>query len=403
VRDITERKRLEQQLQQRVNELAEADRRKNEFIATLAHELRNPLAPIRNALQIMRLTGSKQESTKDLHEIIDRQVNHMVRLVDDLLEVSRISSGKIELRTEPVDISKVLESALETSRPLMESNGHELTLSLPPQPLTVIADPVRLSQVVANLLNNAAKYTEPRGRIWLAASQQNGEISISVRDSGMGISPTMLPQIFQMFAQADKDHKRAQGGLGIGLALAKRLIEMQGGRIEVHSDGEGRGSEFVIYLPVDERQSVVSAGATLDHLDNSGSVCMRVLVVDDNRDAAVSLAMLLRALGNEVHTANDGLTALQAIRSFQPSLVLLDLGMPGMSGYEVAERARAMPEGKETALVALTGWGQVDDRQRTKDAGFDQHLVKPVELPTLKALLSQVQDQKTATSAGNNL
>lgn len=260
----------------------------------------------------------------------------------------------------------------------------------------MVADPVRLSQVVANLFNNAAKYTEPGGQIWLSASRQNGDVSISVRDTGVGISAAMLPQVFRMFAQADKDHKRAQGGLGIGLALAKSLIEMQGGRIEAHSEGEGRGSEFVIRLPLDERQLAIADGTTPVGSEDQVSTSCRVLVVDDNVDAAASLAMLLGALGHEVQTANDGSAALEAIRSFKPAVVFLDLGMPGMSGHEVAKRARAMPAGKETVLVALTGWGQAEDRRRTREAGFNHHLIKPAELQTLKALLAEIRGQSKA-------
>jgi PAS domain S-box-containing protein len=402
VRDITERKLLEAQLQQRIDELAESDQRKNEFIATLAHELRNPLAPIRNSLQILSMTPAVDGSTRNLHEIMERQVNHMVRLVDDLLEVSRITSGKIELRTQQVEIASVIHSAVETSKPLIEANGHRLMLTVPPDALTVMADPVRLSQVVANLLNNAAKYTEPGGSIWLCASRQHGDVSISVRDTGVGISPALLPQIFQMFAQADKDHKRAQGGLGIGLALAKRLIEMHGGRLEVHSDGRGRGSEFVIRLPLVEPRTPIAERATPVDFNGQPAPSSRVLVVDDNVDAAASLAMLLTALGHEVRAANDGASALEAIRSFNPSVVLLDLGMPGMSGYEVARRARTMLTGKPTVLIALTGWGQEDDRRRTREAGFDHHLVKPVEIKTLKALLSEVEFENLANGTGDS-
>ena len=400
VRDITERKQLEDQLRQRLEELSGIDRRKNEFLATLAHELRNPLAPIRNALQILRITATENQDARRLQEIMERQVAHMVRLVDDLLEVSRITSGKIELRTEPVEISAVLTSALETSKPLIEANGHRFDMTVPSEPLTVVADPVRLSQVVSNLLNNAAKYTEPGGQIWLAATRHNGVASISVRDTGVGISPAMLPQIFRMFAQADKDHKRAQGGLGIGLALAKSLIEMHGGRIEVHSEGEGRGSEFTVHLPLAQRK-LSAADLPATSSAERPAAGRRVLVVDDNQDAAISLGMLLNMLGHDVQTANDGVAALESIASFHPAVVFLDIGMPGMSGYEVAQRARALPAGQECVLVALTGWGQEDDRRRSKEAGFDHHLVKPVELNALHALLSEVQARQTENAAAD--
>ena len=395
--EVTQRKLLEDQLRQRVEELAEADCRKNEFLATLAHELRNPLAPIRNSLQLLRMTGTEDLGTTRIQEIMERQVNQMVRLVDDLLEVARITSGKIELRMESVEIASVLRCALETSKPLIDAGAHRLVVAIPPEPLTVEADPVRLSQVVANLLNNAAKYTEPGGDIGLAAARENGEVIVSVRDTGVGISATMMPQVFRMFAQADKDHKQAQGGLGIGLALAKSLVEMHGGRIEARSAGEGRGSEFIIRLPLAERQHLsVENDAASDRLENRISTRGRMLVVDDNQDAADSLAELLRRLGNEVITANNGPAALEAIQSFSPSVVLLDLGMPGMSGYEVAQRARGLVGGRECILVAVTGWGQEDDRRRTKEAGFNHHLVKPVEIGVLQELVAEIQDKKVA-------
>jgi CheY-like chemotaxis protein len=270
-------------------------------------------------------------------------------------------------------------------------------VSLPTEPLSVEANPVRLSQVVANLLNNAAKHTEPGGEIWLAAVREIGHVSISVRDTGVGISAAMLPQLFQMFAQADKDHKRSQGGLGIGLALAKSLVEMHGGEIEVHSGGEGCGSEFVVRLPLSEQQLPVVEAPVSEPIESNGSTHSRVLVVDDNRDAAASLAVLLKMLGNEVTTADNGPAALEAIESFRPSVVLLDLGMPGMSGFEVAERARHAC--RQSVLVALTGWGQEDDRRRTKEAGFQHHLVKPVEITALQKLLREIQAPKTGGRA----
>ena len=389
--DITERKQLEDQLQQQVKELAEADQRKNEFLATLAHELRNPLAPICNSLQLLRMTRVEDLSSSGLQEIMERQVDHMVRLVDDLMEMSRINNGKIDLRPERIEIAGVLRSAVETSKPLIEANRHQLMMNVPPEPLTVVGDAVRLSQVVANLLNNAAKYTEPGGRIWLAASRENGHVSVSVRDTGVGISCDLMPGLFQMFSQAEKDHKRAQGGLGIGLALAKSLVELHGGRIEAHSEGDGCGSEFVMRLPLADGQWPVVDGSAVDCCENHLMAGSRVLVVDDNQDAARTLAMLLRALGNDVRTADNGPAALETIQSFKPTVVLLDLGMPGMSGYEVAVRARATPAGRECVLVALTGWGQEADRRRSREAGFDYHLLKPVEIEELKVLLSENQ------------
>jgi PAS domain S-box-containing protein len=386
-RDITERKLAEEALKN-------ADQRKNEFLATLAHELRNPLAPIRNSLCILRMAGDEEPATRRVHEMMERQVNHLVRLVDDLLEMSRITSGKIDLRKEPVEIATVIRSAVETSTPLIDAGGHQIATSLPLEPLTVEADPVRLSQVIANLLNNAAKYTEPGGQIWLTVSRDGHEVVVLVRDTGIGISSAILPQVFQMFIQADRDHKRSQGGLGIGLALAKRLIEMHGGRIEAKSAGEGLGSEFMIRLPLAQKQLPVLDGAASARQDERRSPCSRILIVDDNQDAASSLGVLLSMLGNDVQTAHDGVSALEAMDSFHPSVVLLDLGMPGMSGYEVARRARELPQCQNTILIALTGCGQEEDRRRTREAGIDHHLVKPVDVNALELLLAEVQGRK---------
>ena len=330
-RDITERKRSEEALR-------EADRRKNEFLATLAHELRNPLAPIRNSLNILRISGSDAAAAERVQEMMERQVNHMVRLVDDLLEVSRITTGKIDLRLEPLEIASIIRSAIETSRPLIDAHRHHLVTTLPPEPLTVEGDPVRLSQIVANILNNAAKYTEPNGDIFINVSPEDGHVLISVRDTGIGISATMLPHVFEMFAQADRDKKRSQDGLGIGLALVKRLVEMHGGTVEAKSAGEGYGSEFTVRLPLAEDQLPATREVDAAQHKESASSQQRILVVDDNLDAAASLAMLLRVLGNDVQTANDGMSALEILESYRPSVVLLDLGMPGMSGFEVATR-----------------------------------------------------------------
>ena len=402
--DITERKQLEEELRVRIEELAVRDQRKTEFLATLAHELRNPLAPICSSLQILRIEMPADSEFRRSLEIMERQVNHMVQLVDDLLEVSRITSGKIDLRCEPIDLAAVIESAIETSKPLIEASRHRFTLAMPAEPLTVMADALRLSQVVANLLNNAAKYTEAGGTISLSVSRIDGNAEISVKDTGVGISPDMLHDVFRMFSQAGRDHKRAQGGLGIGLALAKNLAEKQGGRIEARSEGEGRGSEFIVRLPLAAPRTLPSAKEPMPALPPAGvSAGRRVLVVDDNCDAASSLAALLRVMGSEVRTANDGLTAIEAVESFRPSLVLLDLGMPDMTGYEVAEHIQNTSAGKECILVALTGWGQAEDRQRTKEAGFKRHLVKPIEFATLKTLVAEFQAEvsRDAESCAN--
>jgi PAS domain S-box-containing protein len=378
--DITERKRAERAL-------LEADRQKTEFLATLAHELRNPLAPIRNSLNILSLTPHDDPATARVYEMMDRQVNHMARLVDDLLEISRITSGKIELRIEPVEIASVIRSAVETSRPLIDAGRHQLATILSPGPITVDGDLVRLAQIVANLLNNAAKYTEPGGQIWLTALRLEGEVVISVRDTGIGISPKLLPHVLEIFKQADRDAKRPQDGLGLGLAIVKRLIEMHGGSVAVKSEGEGRGSEFILRLPLSKRQLPDHTAAPVADRNQRFTSRQRILVVDDNRDAALSLTMLLKILGSDVETALDGQAALRVADTFRPTVVLMDLGMPGMSGYDVAKCMRALPQFENVTLIALTGWGQEQDRLRTREAGFDHHLVKPVNLDELQVIL----------------
>jgi signal transduction histidine kinase len=343
VQDTTERKRAEESLQ-------EADRRKDEFLATLAHELRNPLAPICNSLHILRLAGGDAASQEDVVEMMERQVRHMVRLVDDLLEVSRITRGKIELRKEPIELAAVVRSAVEASKPLMEAAGHQLAITLPREPILLNADPVRVAQVFANLLNNAAKYTDPGGQIRLTAKVQAGQtpqsgVTISVSDTGIGISPAMLPRVFDMFAQSDSSHHRAKGGLGIGLTLVKELVHLHGGSVEAHSEGAGMGSEFVVHLPLAEKSpseaADVPAHSTLPHSHYSQ---LSILVVDDNRDAADSLGMILKRLGLNVRVVYDGLAALEALATYRPSVVLLDIGMPGMDGYEVIRQARLQPK-----------------------------------------------------------
>jgi signal transduction histidine kinase/ActR/RegA family two-component response regulator len=381
--DITARKRAEDLLR-------EADRRKDEFLAILAHELRNPLAPIRNSLHILRLTSPRDPTAERVGEMMERQVNHMVRLVDDLMEVSRITRGKIELRKEPLDLEAVVRSAVETSRPAIEAAGHELTLSLPPERLTLDGDPVRLTQVIANLLNNAAKYTDAGGHIWLDLRRQGAQVAISVRDTGVGIPQDMLPRVFELFTQIERDANRAQGGLGIGLTLVKRLVEMHDGTIEAHSQGKGQGSEFVVRLPLAPTERPARGaenGVSLSPVLGS----QRVLVVDDNRDAAESLAMLLKLLGADVHVVFNGPDALEAVETYKPAVVLLDIGMRGMDGYEVARRIRRRPESRDVILIALTGWGQEEDRQRSRAAGFDSHLIKPADLGALQTLLTSLE------------
>jgi CheY-like chemotaxis protein len=318
---------------------------------------------------------------------MERQVNHLVRLVDDLLEMSRISRGTFELRKERVALGSIVQNAIETSDPLIQSAGHKLTLSMPEEPLWVDGDPVRLAQILANVLNNAAKYTEAGGDIEISASREGSAAKISVRDNGAGISPDALPRLFEMFSRGDRGSGRDQGGLGIGLALARRLVEMHGGSITAHSDGPGHGSEFIVQLPLSAHQS------GLDGPGETGAPSIprkRILVVDDNRDAAESLGMLLEFLGADVKVALDGPGALATFEQYDPAVVLLDIGMPGMDGYEVARRIRADFPDRGTAIVALTGWGQEEDRRRARAAGFDHHLIKPADVGALQALLGSL-------------
>jgi CheY-like chemotaxis protein len=322
--------------------------------------------------------------------MVERQVSHLVRLVDDLLDVSRVMRGKIDLRKERVELAMVVARAVETVRTVLDAQGHELTVSLPDESLPLDADPVRLAQVVSNLLTNAAKYTEAKGRISLSAQRQGEEAVLCVRDTGIGIAPDMLPKVFELFVQADHAATRSQGGLGIGLTLVKNLVEMHQGRVEAHSPGLGRGSEFVVRLPLAaQKEEEASAREPGEQPQQpASSLGHRLLVVDDNKDSADSFGMLLRLQGHEVRVAHDGPTALELVKGFRPEMVFLDLGMPGMDGYEVARRLRQQPGLENVWLTALTGWGQQEDRRRTAAAGFDQHLVKPVEPKALDELLA---------------
>jgi signal transduction histidine kinase len=402
-RDITERRRaeialadarsrLEDELRIRVNELAEADRRKDEFLATLAHELRNPLAPLRNSLEILKMPRVDAAMIQQTRAMMERQVHHLVRLVDDLLDVSRVMRGKIELRREPMELAAVVARAVETVQPLVEMQGHRLDLSLPNESLLVDADPVRLSQVIGNLLTNSVKYTEAGGHIWIVATRDRDEVVLQVRDTGIGIAPDMLPHVFELFVQADHTSTKAQGGLGVGLTLAKNLTQMHGGSIEAHSAGLGKGCEFIVRLPLMLQQG----NECMDRADDerpyeAPASGHRLLVVDDNQDAARSLAMLLRLRGHEVRIAHDGASALAIATSYHPKVVFMDIGMPGMDGYEVARRLREHQGLKSVVLAALTGWGQQEDRRRTAEAGFDYHLVKPADAKTLEDLLDALE------------
>ena len=383
IADITQRKAIEATLR-------DADVRKDEFLATLAHELRNPLAPIRNAVQIMQLTrdDAKHENAR---KIIERQLRQMVHLVDDLLDVSRISQGKVELRLEQADVSDVVMTAIETSRPLIDAGRHDLTLKLaPPRALLVDADITRLSQIIANLLNNAAKYTPEGGHIQVSAQREGAQAVISVVDSGIGISREMLPRVFDMFAQVDRSMERAQGGLGIGLALVKRLVEMHGGSVTAASDGPDLGCRFEVRLPLIRDTARRIEPAAHHELAAEPTNGRRMLVVDDNVDAAESLSQVLQMLGFHTVTAHDGAEALEIVRSWRPSLVLMDIGMPKMNGLEAAREMRKLPGGERLTLIALSGWGQHEDRRRSGDAGFDHHFVKPVDVEALVELIRQL-------------
>ena len=372
-----------------LREREQADRRKDEFLATLAHELRNPLAPIRNWVNVLRLSGAGAgEKSGQIWDMMDRQVSHMVRLVDDLMELSRITRGRIELRMEVVELAPVIAAALEASRPLVDSARHTLTLNMPDESIVVRADAVRLTQVVSNLLNNAVKYTDEGGSIALTVARDGHHASIAVKDSGIGIPRAALPRVFDMFVQGDGSDHRAQTGLGIGLTIARSLVEMHGGMLEAYSRGPGKGSEFVVRLPL---AGVIAApvDATVLPLRRVRGMT-RVLVVDDNHDAADSLGALLQMMGADVRVAHNGRSAIELYDAFHPVAVFLDLGMPDMDGYEVAHQIRSRPEAHDTVLIALTGWGQERDRRRTAEAGFNRHLAKPADLETLQSVLSSL-------------
>ena len=385
-RDLTDRRRIDQ--------LQEADRLKNEFLALLAHELRNPLAPIRSAVHIL---GSREAADDELaraREIAERQVQHMSRLLDDLLDVARVSQGKLELRREVIDVSRIVRRAVEAEQPFIQERGLELTVDAPAVGLGVDADPTRLQQVLTNLLNNAAKYTESGGHIWLTAAAEGDRVVLRVRDSGIGIDPPLIPRLFELFVQGERRMERSAGGVGVGLALVKKLVEMHGGSVHVFSAGLGRGSEFVVRLPLVDIAPRATAPHTTRESRPAGKRSLRILVVDDNVDAADGLKMLLELSQEQVRVAYDGESALKIARDFRPQVVLLDVGMPRMDGYEIARRLKAAPETRETVLVAVTGWGQPEDRKRSREAGFDHHLVKPVEPSTLERLLDSFKARR---------
>jgi len=389
VRDITERKEMENKLRRLVAELSDSDRRKDEFLAILAHELRNPLAPIRNGLQLLRVSGDQAANVKDVCSMMERQMSQLVRLIDDLMDVSRITRGKLELRMEQVPVSTVVDSAVEASRPLIEEMGQELTVISPTQPIIVNADPTRLAQALMNLLNNAAKYSERGSHIWLSTERQGDDVVISVKDSGIGIDADQLPRIFEMFRQVHSSLGKSQGGLGIGLTLVKRLIELHGGSIEARSDGPGKGAEFDVRLPmaIDALSPTVVGEGAKRPLKSS----FRILVVDDYKDSADTLAKMLRIMGNESRTAYDGQEGIDLAEDFRPEVILLDIGLPKLNGYEVCHQIRELPWGKSIVMIAVTGWGQEEDRRRSQEAGFDHHMVKPVDPEHLMKMLAGLQ------------
>lgn len=391
-----ERVRLITELSRRAKDLAEADRRKDEFLAMLAHELRNPLAPMLNAVHMMRLGGESTDAVqRRAVAAMDRQVRHMIRLVDDLLDVSRIELGKVELRKETVTLESVVEHAVQTSRPLIEDRHHKLSILLPPEPVLVVADPTRLAQVIANLLNNAAKYTDPGGSIWLTCKPSGADLTIRVRDNGMGLSSEMLSRVFELFVQSERGADRAQGGLGIGLTLVRSLVEMHGGSVTAYSEGIGRGCEFVVDLPIvtaleEDKADALDAPRPSRAGGQRSSTRLRVVVVEDNEDIRDTLKDLLEMCGHEVEAAEDGTSGVELTLSVQPDVALVDIGLPGLDGYEVARRLRAQMAGPQrTRLIALTGYGQPDDRRRALEAGFDDHLVKPVDFDDLTRLLGE--------------
>jgi signal transduction histidine kinase len=376
---------LEAALRGKIDELAEVDRRKDEFLAMLGHELRNPLAPVTTALQIMRIHEGEPNRVARSREIVERQIEHMTRLIDDLLDVSRITRGKIELREQPLLLSAVIERAIESARPLIDERGHRVALDLPTEPVTFLADPARLGQVFANLLNNAAKYTDVGGRIWLRARVEGNELVVGVKDDGPGLTKELRAHAFELFMQGPQTRARARGGLGIGLTLVRRLVELHGGTVEALSEGPGKGTEFVVRLPL--RLPTISDGAPATAAVAGASPRRRILVVDDNVDAAEALGELLRDFGHEVATAHDGTRALDQARLHRPDIVLLDISMPEMDGYEVAKRIRGELGLGDALLVALTGYGEDRHRRLAREAGFDQHVTKPVDASKLEELL----------------
>ncbi len=397
LRDISDRKRLEDELRQKIAELALADQRKDQFLAMLAHELRNPLAPILNAVHVMRLRGDDPELRESMRDIVEEQVRCLARLVDDLLDVSRITQGKIQLRREPILLRTLVKRSIDAARSLLQAKGHRLEVTLPDEPVKLWVDPIRLEKVVVNLLNNAAKYTDPGGRVELEAELEGDHVEIRIRDNGIGIAPEMVEQVFGLFTQVDHSLARTQGGLGIGLTLARNLVHLHEGTLTTQSKGLGRGSQFTLRIPsarvIDEGAGAPTRTPSVGH-----GRPKRILLVDDNTAAAESLRLIVKLWGHECRVVHGGLEAVEAVGIFRPEVVLLDIGLPGMDGYTVAKAVRANPHVQALTIIAMTGYGRDEDRARAYAAGFDHHLVKPLDLGVLERILAQLDHQATPGS-----
>ena len=406
--DVSKRQNREDRLRNQARQLADTDARKNEFLAMLGHELRNPLAPIRNAVKIMKQRGSDDPTLCWARDVIDHQIRQMAQLVDDLLEISRVTRGKVRLQREVVDVGTIVAYAVETSRPLIDKQRHRLSIAVPPEPIMVDADPIRLAQVLSNLLNNAAKYTTEGGLIRLGVGVEAGDVVFRVRDNGIGIPPEMLAKVFDLFAQVDHSLDRSQGGLGLGLTLVRSLVEMHGGTVQARSAGLGRGSEFQIRLKVWKPEDRQTPGAPTDQPStalaptspDSSVGSRKVLVVDDNVASAQSLGMLLSLEGHDVQVVHDGPSALDSVKKHRFEVVLMDIGLPGMNGYEVARKVRAQPDSGGPLLVAITGYAEDEARRLSREAGFDHHMVKPVDPDALLALLASLEWTEPGSDAG---
>ncbi len=392
--DITDRKEAEEALRNFAAEMSETDRRKDEFLAMLAHELRNPLAPIRNALEIMKMSSGGSAPLESAASMMERQVGQLVRLVDDLLDVSRISRGKIELRRQRVELASIIYQAVEVATPSCESGGVDLKVELPGSPIYIYGDSARLNQAIDNLLNNSCKFTNKGGRIDLIVTEEDGFAVIRVKDTGIGIDPGKLPFIFDLFVQADTSLERSSSGLGIGLTLVNNLVEMHGGTVTAHSEGLGHGSEFAIRIPVVAADAETLEPASVPETNIRVAGSLRILVVDDNVDSAESLALLLQFSGHHTAMAHDGQQAVETASSFEPDVILLDIGLPKLNGYEAARAIRNLENGHAIHLIALTGWGQQEDRTRSKEAGLDGHMVKPVDHVELAKQLKEISEAK---------